>query len=436
MSLILTVYLVLALLVSFKDIKYAVALFIPYVVLVPFEVTKIPSNYIGISILLIYYFLPKYKHCKRDWTPVIPFVLFYVLHILLVPFQEGVKPGIALQVIRSSAINIVILPFLIWNSVLTDRGNLKLYRNILLVCIAIAIVYGLLLTQTIGFNPYTMYFYDISGNTFDLERYSDAVDTGRIFGRISSVFSHPMTFGLFLGFSYLYMIKCRVEMNFFVWVAFVLVIILDMLFCGVRSVLLAGLIATVYYLFIGRKIKLMWITAILGIIGYNLLLKVPELADYVASIADYNSKNAAVKGSSLEMRLEQFNGCFSIIHDCMLVGKGYSWSNIYMAQNGAHAVLLSFESLIFVILCNSGLFGLCIWGYFVYDMLKRNKRLCGKKAVIVNSCIVFYLAYSCIIGEYGYMKMFSLFYILMLAQTVFQENKSTVLNKRIQWAGI
>lgn len=55
------------------------------------------------------------------------------------------------------------------------------------VCIAIASIYGLFLTQTEGLNPYIMELTDISGGEYNIEYLTR--DTGRMFGRITSVFT-------------------------------------------------------------------------------------------------------------------------------------------------------------------------------------------------------------------------------------------------------
>ena len=41
-------------------------------------------------------------------------------------------------------------------------------------------------------------------------------------------------------------------------------------------------------------------------------------------------------------------------------------------------------------------------------------------ATLLNSLFVFYIAYACITGEYGYMQYFILFYVLMLGEDLYQ----------------
>lgn len=427
MSEFLTIWLLAMVVIGLKNLKYSLAMYIIYLILIPFDLGVIPTNYISIMLIAIYYLSYKKSTEKADWTPVLPVVGYYVFHLVLALFQKDVPLSIAAQSIRSGAINNIAVPFLIWNTVLHDYSSVKLYRKVTIICVTIAVVYGLFLTQTMGVNPYMIWMDSLSGEELK-EGYLEA-GTGRLFGRITSVFHHPMTFGLFLGFAFVYVFKCRETINkYLAWVLLAL-ISLDVLFCGVRSVIAGLLITVVYYLFIGRQYKFMVWTAILGTIGYNLILQLPEMSEYLGSIAGGND---AVGGSSLEMRYDQLLGCFVEIRDCPLSGHGFGWHSLYMNKYEIHPTILCFESLIFVVLCNTGYVGVIFWIFFIAYFYKNNKRLVPKYSVLVNSSLVFYIAYSCITGEYGYMKMFLLFYILILCECYYSEKEklTTENNKR------
>ena len=58
---------------------------------------------------------------------------------------------------------------------------------------------------------------------------------------------------------------------------------------------------------------------------------------------------------------------------------------------------------------------LIIWNNFKFDL---------KEKVVVDALFVFYVAYSAITGEYGYMKLFLIFYVLLLGET-FEDNAET-----------
>lgn len=55
-------------------------------------------------------------------------------------------------------------------------------------------------------------------------------------------------------------------------------------------------------------------------------------------------------------------------------------------------------------------------------ILRYNKGFKGETCYLLNTLLIFYLAYSCITGEYGYMIFLILFYILMLGETLKENN--------------
>lgn len=419
MSLFLTIWLLAMVAIGLKDLKYSLVMYIMYLILIPFDLGAIPTNYISILLIAIYYTKYKKPTEKADWTPVMPVVIYYVFHLVIAFIQEDVSLSVSTQMIRSSAINNIAVPFLIWNTVLHDHTSVKLFRRVTILCVTVAVCYGLLLTQTMGVNPYMIWMDSLSGAELK-EGYLDAT-SGRIFGRITSVFHHPMAFGLFLGFAFVYIFKCRESINkYLAWLLLAL-ITLDVLFCGVRSVIAGLLFAVVFYLFVGRQYKLMVLAAVFGTIGYNLILQIPDMSDYLGSLIGTNDN---IEGSSLEMRYNQLLGCFDEIRDCPLFGHGFNWHTLYMNKYESHPVILCFESLIFVVLCNTGYIGAIFWVFFISYFYKNNNRLVPKYSVLVNSSLVFYIAYSCITGEYGYMKVFLLFYILTLAECYYSEKQA------------
>ena len=154
---------------------------------------------------------------------------------------------------------------------------------------------------------------------------------------------------------------------------------------------------------------------------------IPEMSDYVLSIVD--SKSSKIGGSSLDMRINQFLACFDVISTNPLFGKGFEWHQYYVQLRGTHPKLLAFESLIFVVLCNYGFLGIILWIFFISKMIKYLYSL-GNIRNILNalSIFIFYLTYSCITGEYGYMQVFILFYILIIADIYITQSSKSIYN--------
>ena len=190
------------------------------------------------------------------------------------------------------------------------------------------------------------------------------------------------------------------------------VVFITILLIGVRSAIVALGIGVVFYLLIEKKINLI-LASLLGLsLIYFVALSIPGMSDYMNSIVDPESSN--VKGSSIEMRLEQFDGCMKEIESNPAFGKGYAWTNYYKENKGGHPTMLSFESLFIVILSNSGFVGLFIWIVMLimyYKLIKKNLDI--TKFRILLALMLLYISYSMITGEYGYLRYFTIFYILI-----------------------
>lgn len=348
--------------------------------------------------------------------------------------QTHVPIGVMFNGWRIDIMSTLFLPFVIWNVAKNDPSSIKLFRNAMLLSIAIAVGYCLFLTTMGGMNPYIMFMMKyINADKVDyFERYFAAENGGRLFGRISSVFVHPMNNALFLGLSFIYVYACRQYMKNTFFGLFLLAIIAASIVCGVRSVLGGLVVAVIYYFFKGKNYRVMFGVIVVAIAVYLIADAIPELSRYLGSMADINNRKGDVSGSSVDMRLEQLSGAIKEGNKNPLFGLGYGWTRYYMNLKGAHPVCLCFESLIYVVICNFGLFGFVIWTYLIYRYFKTNRKMHLSETVLFDCLMVFYISYSCITGEYGYMKYFLIFYILMLCNQLESElsNKPVIRNVR------
>lgn len=434
-------YIVVMLFVKFRN---GVAAYLAYIFLVPYMKLSIGGfvlqwNLINIIVLIAFFVHQKkqrIKLSKYDWRPLLPFVIYFGVLLLLMPFQDDVPFSYAFDTWRMQVMKFLILPFVIWNDILIDKESLRLYRKITIVCIVIAALYGLFLTTMPGVNPYMMVVSAVNGAEFNLAYaagYSGNMDyeasgegndisfkndiilnDDRLFGRISSVFAHPMTFGLFLGFALLFLYRNKEYISKRLLYVMSLVILADVIVCGVRTVIVA-MSAVIFFLLVKmRKFKDVFIFAIIGIILWGIIANSPSLSNYLGSIFD--DKSSDVSGSSLEMRISQLNGCFHEIQNSLLTGKGFGWTGYYISQHEGHPTMLHFESLIIVVLCNFGIIGLFLWFYISAKIIRFNALYERPTAILLLSLFLFYLTYACITGDYGYMQYFILFYILMCGE--------------------
>lgn len=405
---------------SLINLKWSLYAYIPYIILVPYMNIHIGGlslqwNLVNLLLMLVYFLKYKQKGIYIEYKPLKPFLFFLGISLLMMPLQSVTPSSFAMNEWRVSLFKIIFVPFLILNVARQEPQSIKFLRYTVLVSIAIASLYGLFLTTTGGLNPYLLLMMDANGEEFNLD-YAEAFGEGRLFGRISSVFTHPMTYGLFLGLALIYVYFNRDKINKYLSYFFISIVALNILFCGVRSVIGAVGIAFIYYLFIGRQYKLMIISIIcLFIIPYFIAM-IPELSNYLGSIVDFEQKSTDVGGSSMEMRIEQFFGCFDIIKNNPLFGNGFEWTQYYYVKNGNHPVLLAFESLIFVVLCDSGYVGVLLWICMVVMFYKISRcTFFGPDSVVFFCLVIFYLIYSCITGcgITQYMSIFAMFYALI-----------------------
>lgn len=280
------------------------------------------------------------------------------------------------------------------------------------LCILIATIYALFLTQTNGINPYLIFF--SKERMDDVEQYAAATDE-RLFGRIFSVFMHPMTFGCFLvnsGFFCLYKLLTKSDTK--IVFPLLILIIICAIICGVRSVIGGIILGLIVLLFFNIRKTVMNFAIPLLIIVF-IVSQNETLSNYIGSIFSFSEKKQ-IQGSSIEMRLNQLYGCFEIISSNPFFGKGFGWTTYYNMKFGDHPVLLAFESYIFVLICNWGLVGFAAWIAFLLKIYTQLKKLylqdIDKKHILMVLFAAHY-GYICITGDYAYTMFLTFFYALI-----------------------
>lgn len=429
-SLFFTLWFVAIILFCLLKPKIGWALFVGYFFLVPVIKLQIGTFSIGQKFLMIFLavsFLVKYGNRLKsiNYAPLRPFMFLFFSQVFLVVFQQSSSYSNPWKNVFASILDTLLFPMILYMLLKLEPTARKWIENAILISALIIVGYGLFLTNMPGINPYLMISLPLFGSEFN-EAYAlgySGLDTranltladGRLFGRISSVFVHPMQYGLVLLMLIIFVItiyrksKCKQIIS----ISFIFMAILT---SGTRSPLGAIILTLVIILWYLHKIKYaIGILMLSCIVFFIIHAFSSELADYMVSIFQTSNKSS-VQGSSIDMRIDQFWGCFDIIDKCFFTGKGYGWTTDYMEKYSSHPVLLSFESLVYVVLCNTGAFGILIWGIFSLMFLKYVFSIINKKKQIaIFMLFLLYISYSCITGEYGYMKYFMIFYVVTLA---------------------
>ena len=342
-SLIQGLWVALIILMFFVKLRTGICLYVAYMILVPYMNINLGINlqWNMVNVLLLVAFSLSYNKGNKvplSFKPYTPFLFLFIAQLMEMPFQEGVPFDYAFNDFRFELMTFLILPFVIWNYSAKDPKLGEQLKKTVVISICIAFGYGLFLTTANGQNPYQMVLMAANGEVWD-ESYAE-VGGGRMFGRISSVFGHPMTYGLFLGMAFIYIYAIRDYFKKYIWVILMLGIIAAIFLCGIRSPIGAFFATVLVFLLLNHQVKLMVQVAIVGCLVYAVISSVPDLNSYVESI--FSDKNSDVSGSSWEMRLMQLEGCLTEIRNNPLFGKGYAWVSWYKTNYRNHPIMLAY----------------------------------------------------------------------------------------------
>lgn len=460
MVIFLSVCILLIIALCFYSIKWGLAVYVCWYILVPFNQIQFGNFGLGanfVNTLILFAFVFNWYKYKKKWRGDIkilllkknplaiilylksigcgkwqfyvfmPFLMYYGTFFVFIFFQNETPLGWQLNYWRQNMMQTLLLPMYLWHIMQWDASSISLFRKSFFFIIALSSIYGIMLMPLHGFNPYIMYIQMIKGEEYQIG-YALAEGSGRMFGRISSCFTHPMAYGLFLGLSFFFVLSYRKKINDFLYLFLLLLLSVNVVVCGVRSSLGALGVTMLFYLIQNGEAKLILKMVLMGLFGIFIILQIPELSDYVISLVDLEQKHTSVGGSSFEMRISQLEGALSEISNSPILGKGFGWHLYYIEKFGDHPILLAFESLFFVVLCDNGVLGIIIWFVFICLILRSSKTIVKKSndCNVIYALLVFYFVYCCFTGEYNYMRLFLLFYVILIAEKKYTNSKTKV----------
>ncbi len=343
---------------------------------------------------------------KIDYSPIIPFIVLYALLFSLSFFSSRLVPsGFFVKYFIRYIILTFYIPMCIYTLVCSRPNLLNRINKTMVFVITIVTLYGLFLTLTSGANPYV----DLLKSEMHLMEARSGNPEGRLFGIISSVFLHQMSFGVFLGFSFCLLLyeRKRLKITSFTFWLLISLVLLCTIVCGVRSSLAALMGTGAVYLLLKRKAKLLLMTAILVGIVMVLISHIPALDSYIGSMFKIDSDD--VSGSSITQRLAQLEASVFEIRENLLFGNGYAWHSYYLFMNDyAHPLLHGWESLLFVTITDSGFVGVLVWLIFIVYFYFKNRH-----DIAIVCLFSFFILYSLATGSFGE-EMFYVFYVIFL----------------------
>lgn len=413
-QIILQVIYLLAVIGLFLNFRYGIIPWLMIMFLNPNIATNlgwIVMTQTTMNLILFSAYFFRYGMNYLTLSPIKPLVFLFLALGCMMFFETGEPIEIEFKKYVTRICQYVILPLFVYAFVRQNEENLKIVNRTFVAIAIVVLVYGFYSTNFLGFNPYLNLLkpldvaVDYEINMGD----SDFNNNGRIFGRLSSVFYHPMMCGNYLQ---MLMVFSLLLLDRRKWQTYLLPVLtfLFILLAGVRSTLGAVMIMSTYYVF--RKFrshyKLYFFTLCSILIVFYYVPLPQEIKNLFTSIFDSDNQ-VDVQGSSLSMRLEQFWGCFNLIPGMALIwGNGFYWTEYYMSVHGANAIVRAFESLVFVVLCNWGFLGVFFW---VWAWMKQIN-FC-KNHLYSVLLIISFLTYTTITGLYDYMNIFSVFFVVI-----------------------
>jgi hypothetical protein len=259
--------------------------------------------------------------------------------------------------------------------------------------------------------------------------YFSETDRGFFLGRQQSTVIHPQTWlsivSLFLFYILLLVFQYK-KWNKILLIGLLGGLMFNLITGGSRSGLIAGLIGLTFVFFhtnvksqikIGTSlISLIFIcTCILPLTFHDSIL------DYVKSIIFIANDKYSIEGSSLSLREEQLNGCWSLIKENPLTGNGFGWVTDYLNIHKEHPVLWGFESLLFFALVDTGIIGLFNWCLLFYGLFKVNIVILKKYNItnrymkgILNGHLIAIVVFLFVCGNFFSLWFFFISYVILL----------------------
>lgn len=273
------------------------------------------------------------------------------------------------------------------------------------------------MAMPMGLNPYLMYLEQINP-TFEY-KIEYAAAAGRGISRIFSTMATPQSWAYFLGmllFFVLFFVRQKI-----IKVFLLILIVYNILFCGVRTAIVACALPTIYYFIHCGILRVKTVLQMAVVIGalYLLISSNSDLYDYLLSITGSNKSSTV--GSDSSMRLLQLEGCFDEIRNNPLFGNGFRWTAYYNELYGNHPKSWTFESLIFVILACWGYMGFLVWGYFFFMLYKQIRSVQSDNRVYLLILFMYYILFTLATGEYGNIIQFTLYYAIFYSFILAEE---------------
>lgn len=319
-------------------------------------------------------------------------ILYFIISLFTVFFSQTVP--ITYQ-FRYFFVELTILVFSI-QTVLCLRDNKKAVSVLKLIVVS-AIIYNLLFCiifeLIIGVNPAGMPLYIMLGID-DNQFITDMIDyeRGNLSFRAQTVYRHPLSLGQYmLVLLPLFLTKGNRIINLILVAMICFIVVLTGSRGAIFPLVLIILISQVGQL--GNILrKLVFLLPIIVLMLCFIPSKImndfdKSIEPYIVSLQfwdDQKQKDSGIEGSSMELRINQFEAALDEISDNPILGRGYGYRDYWIEKhNDLHPELLGFESILLLYLVERGWLGLVYFFLLSIYVYKKYKGNTSDKSVIM-----------------------------------------------------
>ena len=308
-------------------------------------------------------------------------ILAYLFIAFVIIFLSQTVPVI--EQFRCLCCEIAMLLFALQTFILvkSDIQVASTLRKIVCWAIVYNLVFCIIFEMIIGINPAGMPLYIILG-VDDNEFITDMIDSerGNMSFRSQTVYRHALSLGQYLLVILpLFLTRGKLVIKF----AFVMMICFLIVVSGSRGAMVPMVLVVLLSIkkVIGKDLRnlILFVGALIIVINFipkRQMKKIyREIEPIVASLQFWDDSKREfndIGGSSMELRLDQFDAALIEIEDNPIFGRGYGYRDYYIyIHNALHPDLLGFESVFLLYLVERGWLGLLfffIMAYYIYKL--------------------------------------------------------------------
>lgn len=311
-------------------------------------------------------------------------ILFFFISLAIIFMSETVPKGFQL---RRFLLEISMILFAVQTFLLVKDDETTSSRLLLLICVAVVfnIIYCIVFEMIVGINPSGMPLYILLGID-DNEFITDMIESqrGNLSFRAQTIYRHPLSLAQYmLVMLPLFLTKGRRKLKFF----FIILIILLIFLTGSRGALVPmGLILLLSARnYMGHFVPKLLTLLIIGAIGFSFLSDIQKknleqkVEPFIAGFQFWDEKKQYkndIGGSSMQMRLNQFDAALVEIEGNPIFGRGYGYREYWIGKhNDLHPDLLGFESVLLLYLVERGWLGLLfffVMVFYIYRLFRED----------------------------------------------------------------